>query len=137
MGREKRLIFAVVGMMASVIAFILVCLAIEFSSPLRRPESDIRNDILSLTPIGTSMDDVLAVINRKVNSDGWRIRIIRHDTGYADYSRRGFPVVGEQSIIVDIGRSFMGWVAVDIAWGFDEDGNLIDVYVRKHNTFLT
>ena len=133
MKRRKRMIYFLICLIIFVVAFI----AFIFSNPLRRPVGVIRNDILKLTPIGSDMDDVLSVINRKVRSDGWRIMNISHISGYADYSRPGSPTVGAKRIVVHMGRSRTGWIAVTVSWGFDEEGKLIDVYVRKHNTFLT
>jgi len=134
--RIKRLAYVLIGLLVFALSFTIYI----FSNPLRRPADVIRNDILRLTPIGTDMEDVLEIVNEKVQTDGWHIMDISHATGYFDPMRPptadGF-IVGVQRIKAHMGRSRNGWIAVDISWGFDEDSRLIDIYIRKHYTFLT
>jgi len=115
------------------------------TNPMRRPEPMATNYVLRLTPIGTDMEEVIRLVE---NHRNWRIWWINYDMGFSHPrpntitpppQERPF-IVGEQSIKVDAGRIWptstpvMGYfmeMMVAIFWAFDEDGRLIDVYVRR------
>ena len=107
----------------------------------RRPRGMIRNYILRVTPIETSIEDVIEIIESR---DDWGIANVDYERGFSPYSFRGpppvgqpdIPRIGEKSIIVNIGsyRAWYGWflhTGVSVSWGFDADGKLIEVHVRK------
>jgi len=110
------------------------------SNPLRRSNEEIRESILELTPIGTSMDEVLNTI--ETNTE-WEREYMNENTGYSmNFGRPSFPssfdisenreIIGVKSIRVTIGTysgSFKTYVIV--YWGFDENSTLIDLAVRK------
>lgn len=97
-------------------------------NPLLMSNGRIRTNILKLTPIGSSMEEVLVAIQEKNN---WRIMTRSNERGYVDFrSPPGSGRVGEKHITAQIGRSGFLWY-VRASWGFDEDGILIDVYVDK------
>ena len=94
---------------------------------LIEPSKYIREYLLELTPIGTSIEDVLEVIYK---NEEWRIDRINYEQGYIEETR----IIGEKSIRVMIGeykKSFDFYTAVEVSWGFDENSKLIDIYVRK------
>jgi len=126
---------------------------VPFTSPklmaggisLSRPESAIRRDMLIITPIGTSMDDVLKVIEER----GWHLTYARKTAGYFLYSRAlrdhvsdvatsrqlesGRSVeIGTQSIRIHLGRyRVILDIYVDVYFAFDDDSKLIDVAIRR------
>ena len=70
-------------MTCTLLVFLLVSLGMIIvgcsSDPLQKSEELIREDILELTPIGMSMDDVLEVIK---SEEKWTIMSINYDKGY-------------------------------------------------------
>ena len=64
----------------------IIHMAFPFTNPawltgamsLSRPESAIRRDLLRITPIGTSMEDVLRIIEERE----WTLRWTRKTSGY-------------------------------------------------------
>ena len=113
-------------------------------NPLLRTEEGIRNYLLRITPIGTSMEEVIGVID---NHEKWSIRFISEDSGVSlhptvipESSSRGlynnplFPnnIIGERSLRVYLGNySLITRVYVDAFYAFDEDGKLIEILVWK------
>ena len=119
------------------IAFVLVRSVIPrlWPSPLRRPVEQIREDVLELTPIGMSKEDVIAVIE---GHRRWSVRHISDRWGFGmdrwgpSDSLSSGNVIGEQSIRAHLGW-YMGVWRADVSawWGFCADGKLIDVAIRK------
>lgn len=116
---------------------VLITALIMLSDPLRRSQKHIRKDILKLTPIGTSMDDVIMVI---AENQKWKVRYISDEFGYSrpgpsdpvDAALGRRTIVGEKSIRVFIGEYRNIFItSVTVFWGFDEDSKLIEVYVWK------
>ena len=105
-----------------------------FSYPLMNTEAGIRRHLLRITPIGTSVEDVISVLERR-RGWGWVIGAKRNQGVVLD---RGIPlggalsaattVVGEQSIRVYLGRAV---AYVGAFYAFDENGELIEIFVRK------
>jgi len=101
----------------------------DADNPLRRPADEIRAELLELTPIGTSMADVIKLIDSNETWEWWDRRVVP----------AGFPTgvtvddrVGEQSIRVELGSYQSFYRAFVTAWwGFDEHGYLIAIRVRK------
>ena len=112
----------------SVIALVIVTI---LNNPLFRSQRRMRNEILRLTPIGTSMDDVLTVIE---SQEGWEIHKISYDRGYR-YPRGYEPIPEGQTIIgdkyIEVFYTLPFNTYVTVFWGFDEDEILIDVYTYK------
>jgi len=114
-----------------VFAIVITVVIIMLSNPLRRSVERITADMLELTPIGTSMEDVLKIIEDR---DRWEIGFISYEFGFV---RDVFPeprrTVGEKSISVNIGRYgvVIDTIVVDVFWGFNEYSELIDIWVRK------
>ena len=106
---------------------------LDSSNPLRRPTDEIRAEIIELTPIGSSLEEVIRVIDNNETWE-WHRRHVSQDGFPTDAGWTTF--VGEQSIRVELGRywrprrSFL-YIHVTVFWGFDEDGTLVDVRVQK------
>jgi|GEM_PF-794560 len=144
----RKNIMLVLSYLKSLIIPISVILALSlmivvpmFVNPLRRPQANVRNYILRLTPLGTSIEDVIETIESR---RGWEVRYINFEGGYLHPGPRipGWPtaqsgasIIGEQS--VRIYRNYRAFyklflsAAVNIYWGFDADGRLIEVHVNK------
>jgi len=116
---------------------------IWLSNPLRMPQPMVTNYILRLTPIGIHIDDVIEVIEGR---EDWRVHYIDQRSGFVHPRLRGEdhgwptdrnrPIIGNQSIRANVG-AYQAWYKmffvthVDVFWGFDEDGYLIEIYVWK------
>ena len=132
---KKLIIYFLISMLIIAVSFTIFL----FSCPARRPARVIKNDILRLTPIGTDIEDVFNIANEKVKTKGWSRVHVNHEMGYFNYdlnpSAEGYRV-GVQSVTAHMGTSWLKWHYVDVSWGLDEDGKLIDVYIRKRNEFF-
>ena len=131
----------------------IIYMVFPFTSPmlmtgaisLSRPESAIRRDILRITPIGTSMEDVLKVIEDR----GWKLRYTSRTSGYFITHRNGrtrvndgaslsqiesgrYVEIGTKSIRIDLGefRAIFD-IGVDVYFAFDNEWKLIDVAIRR------
>jgi len=127
----------------------VIFMAFPFTSPrwmtgaisLSRPESAIRRDLLRITPIGTSKEEVLSVIEER----GWTLMWTRVTAGY--FLNRGrvgdgpnpFMVesgesfeIGTQSLRMHLGR-FRMILDIDVCayYAFDEDSKLVDIAIRR------
>ena len=99
------------------------------TSPLRRSEADVRNWALRKAPLGSSVAEVKALIDRQ----RWRLDFEWRGTN-SHATPRDYPYVRGGHIIGAYFGHYQGipWRAdVDAFWGFDDDGRLIDFYVRK------
>lgn len=107
-------------------------------SPMRRPESMVRNHILRHTQIGMSMEEVIEIIENRGN---WGNPIINRSNGFLhptlfvdgpDGSRTR-AIIGEQSIQSRHRYSIPLFPdrSIRVFWGFDESGKLIEVYVES------
>jgi len=125
---KKIIVFTLLALLIiSLGVFVIGCL----SNPLRRSEERIREDILALTPIGSSMEDVIEVID---SNEWWNwFGNINHYSGFSSADRTTPNArVGEQSIRILLGEYRNIFITSVVAfWGFDEDGYLIDIRIRK------
>ena len=133
----------------SVIRFIILLLGIAVLvvfhlaiNPLCRPETSIRNYILRLTPLGTDIEEVILILE---NRDELEVRYINYSNGYIyqgspiaswPTNEYGMSVIGDKSIKVEgsyraIYKLFLESV-VDVCYGFDVDGKLVEVTVSKY-----
>ena len=127
------------------LVFIVVAVLISLANPLAKSQEEIRENILKLTPIGTSMDDVVKIIE---NNKKWETMYVNDKNGYSIMG--GIPseassnevdtVVGKKSIRVMIGKyhfqpqfDIYAFIEryVNVFWAFDENSKLIEVSVRK------
>jgi len=114
-------------LLATAVVFALVILL----HPLMKPAALIRADMLRRTPIGTSMEEVVGIVEKNVERKGWNVYYNGvNDRGYVHPDTS--EVIGTQSIDVYLGSYREFWeVGVSAYWAFDDDGKLIDVYVGK------
>ena len=138
MGCEKNYDLHLIALL--LLAFVLAI--VVFSNPLRKSQEHIRSDILKLTPMGTTMDDAIRAIK---SNKKWKIDGISYENGYrrpgksdpADAALGRETIVGEKSIRVFIGEYRNIFItSVTVFWGFDENSNLIEVYVWKDKDSL-
>ena len=121
---------------------IVIVVAVNPLTSLRRSNETIRESVLEVTPVGTSMEDVTRTIKGKI---GWRLQAVHYDRGYQviggrpsfyhpEYSvGNRSAVVGTKSMRAFIGTYYSPWhTTVEVYWGFDEDGRLIDIAVTKY-----
>jgi len=150
MGKTKRFwkIFLIVFIGITIVGGVIF-MAFPFTSPrwmtgavsLSRPESAIRRDLLRITPVGTSKEDVIRIIEER----GWDLRWTRTTAGYFIVRGRasdgatpaqledGTAVkIGTQAIRIHLGR-FRVILAVDVAvyFAFDDDSKLVDIAIRR------
>ena len=124
----RKFIIISLSILAFIIAVAISVNMILFFNPLLKSSRAIRADILRLTPIGMSMDEVRTIIEINYN---WRIRTGSSERGYVNpHNPPETRVVGEKHITADLGRGFL--LIVSSSWGFDKNGKLIDVYVEKY-----
>ena len=130
--RKRRKITLII---LCLLALLTLVTAIPMLTTLyRRPRSMIRNHILHITPLGTSIEDVIDIVESR---EDWDVRHISLERGFR-LEAPGFPVIGEMSVRVHLGtyRAWHKWFplmewAVDVFWGFDGNGELIEVHIRK------
>ncbi|MCL2158482.1 MAG: hypothetical protein FWH48_03650, partial [Oscillospiraceae bacterium] len=103
----------------------------------------IMSDTLKLTPMGMHIDDVAEIVKSRTivkNVEEWWKPRISYESGYLDPFGEvpGWPtietprihtIVGHKSVMVHYNTYF--GMSIDIYWGFDEEGKLIDVLVSK------
>ena len=117
---------------------VVVCILIFLANPLLKSEEQVRESILKLTPIGTSMEDVLKVI--EINKK-WETRYVSyvHGISQGDLGKSGSSIV-KKSIRVMIGKyhfepnfDIYAFVerSVTVFWAFNEESKLIEIYVLK------
>jgi hypothetical protein len=88
--------------------------------PLTQPDADVRNWLLTLTPVGTKAETVKALLVKK----GWNID---------GYQSTNPPPATKPFFGGDIG-GYQGtpwYVFVSAFWEFDSDSRLTDIRVRR------
>jgi hypothetical protein len=73
--KKKGCLFVLIGFAAIILVMVIVMLL----NPLRRSEERIREDLLKITPIGMSIEEVRRVI---IRHHKWKIDHIFQDSGY-------------------------------------------------------
>jgi len=130
---KKPMIYTLIALSVIVLTAAIIVLL----NPLRRSQEHIKNDILKITPMGTSMEDVIKIIENKRQ---WEIDYISYDHGYrkpgtpahSDIDLGRETIVGEKSMRVLIGEyRNIFTTSVTVFWGFDKNSKLIEIYVWK------
>lgn len=126
MRRSERII--VILLPVTIMAVVITLFVQVWRSPLRGSETDIRDRLLLRFPLGSSVEEVLGAFDD-----------VREDRSYDEpLDGSGYPyVAGSRLIRTGLG----GHVAlvdgvplsadVEAIWGFDGEGRLADVLVRK------
>ena len=116
-----------IGVAITVVALLSLELCSGFKPLyLLLPASYIERDILKQIPAGSTKNDVEAFLQLK----GWRVWF-RSDTHGP--RRESGEVIGSMQIQADVGRHrlFLFPSTVEVFFGFDRQGCLLGVYVRK------
>lgn len=129
---KKRIIKYI--LLALLIILVLLTI-IVILNPLRRTEKNIRKKLLESTPVGTEMEEVIEYIESRNKCE---IQYISDTHGYyvhngspSEYSKYGIKI-GDQSVRIYLGDYYNPFcVSVIAFYGFDSDGKLVDISVRK------
>ena len=137
--KKKIIIGSLIALL--LISLIFVHVAVVLSNPLRRSAEKIKESILELTPIGTDIRDVTNVIK---SNEKWKIEYTadgQDENGFiSDNSKKTMRVFlgkyrgdfsGGENILDAIFDIIISRTHVTVFWGFDENSELIDVYVWK------
>jgi hypothetical protein len=115
---------------------VFACVHIFPPHPLWKSQSDVKEWILKQAPVGSSVGQVKALIEAKK----WRLMAEWHGNPSSVSSDVPYPgakdypgVKGEYFIHADLGsyQSIPFRVGVDAHWGFDRQGRLLDLRIRK------
>ena len=144
---KKIIIFVLIILFAIILAVLttpFIKMALDSQNPFRKSEDEIYKSVLEFTPIGMSMENVIQVIEGNKN---WETAYINYEHGVSqgELGRPG-DSIGEKSIRVTLGK-YVGTyrsgnifttfiytnfdVYVEGWWGFDENGKLIEIFVKK------
>ena len=118
----------IIGALITFLIIVGILTLVILLNPLRKSEDKIKEDILTLTPIGASMEEVIKTIS---NTKKWEMVGINltHPSEYTDLSLD--QIIGSKSIKAHIGRYYSPFVTdVEVYWGFDEEDKLIEVGIR-------
>ncbi|MCL2578168.1 MAG: hypothetical protein FWE27_09000 [Defluviitaleaceae bacterium] len=125
MGKIKIIGLSFLGLILIVVSFFAIRYALN---PLRHSDVRIRENILKLTPIGSTIEDVIQVIE---SNEAWEWNGRIADIGYQTHSNTT-ALTGAQSIRVTLGTYSNGFIVYVVSfWGFDEEGILLDVRIWK------
>jgi len=109
------------------------------TTPYRRPIDMIRNHILRITPLGTNIEDVIAILDSRDDFGSLHIDFERGFQATPGDRHAGKYDMGEMLVSTGLGmyRAWYRWFplmtwSVGASWIFDGDGILIEVYVRRH-----
>ncbi len=107
-------------------------------NPLIQSENQIKNNLWEQTPIGTSMNEVIQFIKTKKD---WEIETINYEYGFLSQRSKPIKLIGNKSIRVYLGeyRIFSNYyfvTDVTVYYGFNEKGELIDIWVLKDTNSL-
>lgn len=153
LARSKEVFVRILGIIA--LAVILVVVFNYISNPLLKSHEQIKESILELTPIGTSKEQVISVIeanekwHKNYNYYNGQRKYEHFDHGYLmrynhpEIRYHGFQnideadIIGKETIKAPIGTytnfayGFPLDTSVYVYWAFDENANLIDVAITK------
>ena len=110
----------------SVVALLtVVAIAVLASNPLRRSKDGVHDWLLEKAPLGSSFDDVQAL----VRNEKWSAQ-----EGWGGERNSLFPLRGVHWLQANVGNyrgvPFLLPCHVRVAWGFDDE-KLVDIYVEK------
>jgi len=134
-GKKKYMFFYII------LAVIILAVITPIINPIRRTDKALRKHLLSIIPIGTSMEEVIRIIE---GHNCWIIERVEENYGVVLDSRDMYPlrsapttfrnskVIGEQAVWIDLGSYygiFKNYVSAHLA--FDENEELIDIFIRR------
>jgi hypothetical protein len=135
---KKRAIITVAVFLsvAYIAGGIALCYYVVMLNYLRLPDDMIEKILYKKVPIGTSMNEAIEIIE----SNQWVIEPTR-GSGYGllpngQVLHNMTPSVCSQSKEVTLGHYWLGAVYVIAHFGFDDDGNLVNITVYKERMLL-
>ena len=129
------LIYAFSALLLCVLLFYCTRAVLAHKYTALRPINVIKAEMLEITPLGTDAADIVEL----AKTEGWQVR-------------RGFPADNSQSrtfvaqfpflrdkrhLVAVTDRAWDGLIYVNVAWVVNEDNKLINIHVRRGNSFLT
>ena len=133
--KKKRVIIVILLIIITIAGIIIIP---PLVNPLRGTNKSIRKSVLSIIPIGTSMEDVIKIAEEK-----WGIRYIDDYGLYVidDKPARHLPInpqeavgiiIGKKRIEVRLGEYYSPFkTTVLVFFAFNENDKLIDVFILK------
>ena len=138
MSKRKKVVCITV-----LILIAMIGVSMFFNPLLLRTQRGIHRQLLRLTPLGTSVEEVIYIADNNPNWEVgtlWEDRGILHSLVWHAYSYNSPPFpeyIGEQYVRIHLGSYyFITRVGVVAHYVFDENGELIDIFVRKHIDLL-
>ncbi|MDH3343502.1 MAG: hypothetical protein OEM07_07255 [Gammaproteobacteria bacterium] len=109
---------------------ILIALSVTACSNLSKSESTLRKNYLAITLPGTSMDEAIPLIKRKIKPEG--SLLVREGKPCLDKEEARLQK-GAHSIKVNLGWYYWGTVNTPVygEWCFNDNKKLIDIIVYK------
>ena len=135
---KNRRAFMVIAL-SLLAAIVLITFIPLLTTPVRRPTNMVKDYILKTTPIGTSIEEVIEIIN---NRNDWGLPMVSNE-GFIpsppfDVPGIAPPPIGEKTIRTNLGsyRAWYKWFplmvwGVGATWVFDAYGKLIEVHIMK------
>lgn len=131
----------IISVILLIIVLLIIIVVIRLiTNPLLKSNQKIRENLFEVLPMGTKMDEVIKHINSKRK---WEIERINYDGGFYYSFHHGDViggkdrVIGEKSISVVLGTYYNPFeTAVVVHFGFDENSELIEIWVRKYTDTL-
>ena len=130
----KKVLIGISIILLSVFWIVVITAVVKVQlNPLNRSNDKIRESILEMTPIGTSMSDVREFI---INNEEWEMsEVHNHGILMGEIGKTGDPI-GTQSITTRIGKYTKLWeISVKAYWAFDKNSELIEVRVVRYGGF--
>ena len=132
---KKVIIITTSVVLTVVLSIALLVFAFFQLNPFWKSNEEIKKDLLNITPIGTSIDDVTPAVKSKytpkqggsIINNGYKID--EQGDIYNSQLDKSYTVVGEKSIFFHFGKRWLEHVFVYYA--FDENDELIDILVYK------
>ena len=114
---------------------VVVSYIVMSTNPLQRSPERIRENLLELTPIGMDKTQSIEILNTYKAINTWVRLDVGHLRGVSMPLDLGVPgsTIGKTSARVILGRyrSGIAWTAIEAHWAFDENAELIDIFVIK------
>jgi len=141
---NKGLKIIVAGFVLLVLASLVVWNVVLTKSPLRASGAALKRNLLNQTPLGSSMDEVRSYVRHMgyemhesqtagiYEQDGTVNRFVGQKSIWVfpgDYVPMPFKILGKFSVYYF--RTY-----VEFEWAFDENGRLIEIWVRKDSASM-
>ena len=143
---KKIIIYILLGISILIVITLAVFslrILFDLANPLRQSVEYIREEVLSITPIGMNMEDAIVVLEATRSDRNWgqlrvnnRVGVTHGELGLPrrpeDIALNRGTTVGEYSLRMSLGgyRNFFA-TGIHVWWAFDEDLELIEVFVQK------